>query len=56
MANITASRVSREKMRKIRIFQQSGYISLDLGSGTGEFLRLAARDSRWGDLAGAPQR
>jgi predicted dehydrogenase len=40
VANITASRVSRERMRKLRIFQQSGYISLDLGSGEGEFFRL----------------
>ena len=32
VANITASRVSRERMRKVRIFQQSGYLSLDLGS------------------------
>ena len=27
-------------MRKLRIFQQSGYLSLDLGAGTGEFYRL----------------
>jgi predicted dehydrogenase len=40
VANITASRVSFEKMRKVRFFQQSGYISLDLAAGTGEFLRL----------------
>jgi predicted dehydrogenase len=40
VANITASRVSRERMRKLRIFQQSGYLSLDLGSGEGEFFRL----------------
>ncbi|MDB4914391.1 MAG: oxidoreductase domain protein [Gemmatimonadetes bacterium] len=40
VANITASRVSRERMRKIRIFQQSGYLSLDLGAGNGEFYRL----------------
>jgi predicted dehydrogenase len=39
-ANITASRVSRERMRKIRFFQPSGYISLDLAAGTGEYLRL----------------
>lgn len=39
-ANITASRVSRERMRKIRFFQRSGYISLDFGTGTGEYLRL----------------
>jgi predicted dehydrogenase len=40
VANITASRVSMERMRKIRFFQQSGYVSLDLAKGTGEFLRL----------------
>jgi predicted dehydrogenase len=40
VANITASRVSRERMRKIRIFQHSGYLSLDLGAGNGEFYRL----------------
>lgn len=40
VANITASRVSRERMRKIRIFQKSGYLSLDLAQGNGEFFRL----------------
>jgi predicted dehydrogenase len=40
VANITASRVSRERMRKVRVFQPSGYLSLDLGTGTGEFYRL----------------
>lgn len=40
VANLTASRVSLEKMRKIRFFQRSGYLSLDLALGTGEFLRL----------------
>jgi predicted dehydrogenase len=40
VANITASRVSRERVRKLRIFQRSGYLSLDLGQGTGEFFRL----------------
>jgi predicted dehydrogenase len=40
VANITSSRVSRERMRKVRIFQKSGYISLDLAAGDGEFYRL----------------
>jgi predicted dehydrogenase len=40
VANITASRVSRERMRKIRIFQPSGYLSLDLAAGTGEVYRM----------------
>ena len=31
--NITASRVSAERIRKIRIFQADAYISIDLGSG-----------------------
>lgn len=52
VANLTASRVSLERMRKIRFFQRSGYISLDLARGTGEFLRLRA-GQRWdGRLAG----
>jgi len=42
VANITSSRVSRERLRKIRIFQQSGYLSLDLGAGSGDFFRLRA--------------
>ncbi len=41
VANITASRVSAHRpVRKIRIFQQSGYLSLDLAAGNGEFYRL----------------
>jgi predicted dehydrogenase len=40
VANLTASRISLERMRKIRFFQRSGYISLDLAAGTGEYLRL----------------
>ena len=40
VANITASRVSRDRTRKLRMFQASGYLTLDLGSGSGEFYRL----------------
>jgi predicted dehydrogenase len=53
VANITASRVSRERMRKLRIFQRSGYLSLDLGSGEGEFFRLRG-DVDVAALAAAP--
>jgi predicted dehydrogenase len=53
VANITASRVSRERMRKLRIFQQSGYLSLDLGSGGGDFFRLRG-DVDIAALAAAP--
>lgn len=30
VANLTSSRVSKEKMRKFRLFQQNGYLSIDL--------------------------
>jgi predicted dehydrogenase len=40
VANITASRVSRERTRKLRVFQPTGYFSLDLAQGGGHFYRL----------------
>ena len=40
VANITSSRISRERVRKVRIFQPSGYLSLDLAAGNGEFFKL----------------
>lgn len=40
VANITASRVSRDRTRKLRIFQPSGYLSLDLAAGDGEYYRM----------------
>jgi predicted dehydrogenase len=41
-------------MRKVRIFQRSGYLSLDLAAGDGEFYRL--RDGiDVSELARAPQ-
>ncbi|MFQ5689578.1 MAG: Gfo/Idh/MocA family oxidoreductase [Gemmatimonadota bacterium] len=39
VANITASRVSTQRKRELRLFQSNGYLSLDLASGRGEFLR-----------------
>ena len=40
VALATASRVSRERVRRLRLFQPNGYLSLDLSSGGGEFMRL----------------
>lgn len=40
VASMSASRIARERVRRLRIFQGSGYISLDLGAGTGTFMRL----------------
>lgn len=53
VALITASRVSRERMRKLRIFQRSGYLSLDLAAGTGEFYRVRA-DANPLEMVGGP--
>jgi predicted dehydrogenase len=40
VALATASRVSRERVRRLRLFQPNGYLSLDLASGAGEFMRV----------------
>ena len=47
VALITASRVSRDRTRKLRIFQPTGYFSLDLAQGNGHFYRLKPG---WQDL------
>jgi predicted dehydrogenase len=47
VALATASRVSRERIRRLRLFQPNGYLSLDLATGGGEFMRLR-RDWRPG--------
>jgi predicted dehydrogenase len=40
VANINVSRISRDRMRTIRIFQPDAYLSLDLASGNGSLLRV----------------
>jgi predicted dehydrogenase len=40
IALVTASRISRDRTRKLRIFQPTGYFSLDLAQGSGHFYRL----------------
>lgn len=40
IASVTASRIARERVRRLRIYQSEGYLSLDLATGRGEFLRL----------------
>ena len=39
VADISASRASAERTRQLRLFQPSGYFSLDLAAGQGEYLR-----------------
>ncbi|MHA3774996.1 Gfo/Idh/MocA family oxidoreductase [Verrucomicrobiota bacterium sgz303538] len=45
VANITASRVSPEKLRKIRVFQEDAYLSLDYQGQSGFVYRLAGEDA-----------
>jgi len=44
VANVTASRISQRKMRKMRLFQPSGYISIDFSEGLAEVFRLVGED------------
>lgn len=39
VADVSASRASARPARELRVFQRSGYFSLDLAAGRGEFLR-----------------
>lgn len=41
VANITASRISLNKMRKMRIFQKNAYLSIDFLNNTSEVFRLS---------------
>lgn len=40
VANVTASRISQKKMRKMRMFQKDAYITLDFTTGVSEIFRL----------------
>lgn len=42
VANVTASRISRERMRKIRVFQEDTYLSLDYMEQSGQLCRKTA--------------
>ncbi len=57
VANITASRISAERLRKIRVFQASGYLSLDYQKQEGFLYRLtdesAPESSLWKKLTSA---
>ncbi len=43
IANLTASRISRDRVRKIRFFQRDAYISIDYAGQEAEMWRLVAR-------------
>ena len=44
VANVTASRISQRKMRKMRLFQRNAYISIDFSEGQSEVFRLIGDD------------
>jgi len=44
VANITSSRISQHKMRKMRIFQHNAYISIDFSQNSSEVFRLVEKD------------
>lgn len=45
VANVTASRISQRKMRKMRLFQRDSYISIDFTEGLAEVYRAVRPDS-----------
>jgi len=46
VANVTASRISQDRVRKIRVFQENAYLSLDYKNQSGYLLRLARDDEK----------
>ena len=54
VANLTASRVSQERLRRIRFFQDDAYVSVDLFERKGEMLRVDRSAAAARGLPGLP--
>jgi predicted dehydrogenase len=54
IANVTASRISRERVRKIRFFQPDAYLSIDYAAQEVEGWRLVRRDGGPPRIEGGP--
>jgi len=54
VANVTASRISQKKMRKMRLFQKNAYIAIDFLQKFSEIFRLVDIDSPEGSMPGIP--
>jgi predicted dehydrogenase len=54
IANVTASRISKERVRKIRFFQPDAYISIDYAAQEVEGWRLVRRDGARPSIEGGP--
>jgi predicted dehydrogenase len=52
IANVTASRISRDRVRKIRFFQPDAYLSLDYAAQEVEGWRLVRRDGQRPEIQG----
>jgi predicted dehydrogenase len=46
IANLTASRISRERVRKVRFFQPQAYVSVDFAAQEAEVYRLVMKEGR----------
>jgi len=51
VANLTASRVSQDRLRRIRFFKSDGYLSVDLFERSGDHLRMRTTPGAGGGLA-----
>jgi len=54
IANVTASRISKERVRKIRFFQPDAYLSIDYAAQEVEGWRLVRRDGARPSIQGGP--
>ena len=54
IANVTASRISRERVRKIRFFQPDAYLSIDYAAQEVEGWRLVRQDGARPSIQGGP--
>jgi predicted dehydrogenase len=46
VANLTSSRLSLKKMRKMRVFQRESYISVDFDTGSSEIIKVKNYDGK----------
>ncbi len=51
VANVTASRISQKKMRKMRLFQRDAYVSIDFLLGLSEMYRLVSPEEAGGKFS-----
>lgn len=51
VANVTASRISQKKMRKMRLFQRDAYVSIDFLLGLSEVYRLVSPEEASGKFS-----